>query len=184
MPNKWSRGTDFSIRTEQPWQIRFLAYLLITSFWFLVGVAINEPRSYTLTSAILKVDIICDVTMTSPHNVLITVTWLPIQPTYWQHVLFSFFIYPTGWIRVCKIGFVSIGENRGKPLVCKKKSLVNTNFTLRLSMQSVQIAEGAFGDVLHLIDTKHKENTINTLFQRSQKICPRHREEEKSVIVL
>ena len=40
---------------------------------------------------------------------------------YWQHVLLFFFIYFTGGIRVCKIRFVSTGENRGKPcLVCKK----------------------------------------------------------------
>ena len=32
---------------------------------------------------------------------------------------YSYFIYryPTGWIRVCKIRFVSTGENRGKPFV-------------------------------------------------------------------
>ena len=35
---------------------------------------------------------------------------------------YSFFIYPTGRIRVCKIRFVSTAENRGKPCgVCNKK---------------------------------------------------------------
>ena len=34
---------------------------------------------------------------------------------------YSFFIFPKGRIRVCKIKFVSTGENRGKPCpVCKK----------------------------------------------------------------
>ena len=41
------------------------------------------------------------------------VTWPPIQP---MHVLLFLFIYPTGRIRVCKIRFVSTGEN----LICKK----------------------------------------------------------------
>ena len=35
-----------------------------TAFDFNVGVAINESHSYKLTSAILKVDVVCDVTMT------------------------------------------------------------------------------------------------------------------------
>ena len=35
---------------------------------------------------------------------------------------YSFFTRPTGRIRVCKIRFVSTGENRGKPcLVCKNR---------------------------------------------------------------
>ena len=49
--------------------------------------------------------------------------WSPIKPMYWQHLLlFVFFIYPTGRIRVCKIRFVSTGENCRKPcLVCKNE---------------------------------------------------------------
>ena len=86
-----------------------------------VGVPINELRSYTLTSAILKVDIVCDLAMTSTLNVLMTELHdrlynQCIGNTSW----FSIFIYPTGLIRVCKIRFASTGENRGKPcLVCK-----------------------------------------------------------------
>ena len=41
-------------------------------FAFNIGVTINESRSYTLTSAILKFDVICDVAMTSAPNVLTT----------------------------------------------------------------------------------------------------------------
>ena len=49
------------------------------------------------------------------------VTWPSIQPMYRNTCCYSIFIYPTGWIRVCKIRFVSTGEYRGKPcLVCKK----------------------------------------------------------------
>ena len=36
-------------------------------------VAINESRSYTLMSAIFKVDVVCDVAMTSTPKVLMTV---------------------------------------------------------------------------------------------------------------
>ena len=87
-----------------------------------VGVAMNEPCSLTLTSTILEVDIICDITMTSVPIVLTTrATWLPIQPMYWQHVLL-FVFYPSHRSNkgMCKIRFVSTGENCGKPcLACK-----------------------------------------------------------------
>ena len=44
---------------------------------------------------------------------------------------FSIFIYPTGRIRVCKIRFVSTGENHGKPcLVCKKWWVFDDFFTV------------------------------------------------------
>ena len=76
-------------------------------FDFNVGVAINESCSLTLTSAILKVDVVCDLL----YNQCIK-----------NMCCYSFFIYPMGRIRVCKIRFVSTGETRGKPyLVCKKK---------------------------------------------------------------
>ena len=75
-----------------------------------------------LTSAILKFDVICDVAMKSTPSVL-TAELHDLQ--YNQCIdstcCYSFFIYPTGQIRVCKIRFVSTGENREKPcLVCKK----------------------------------------------------------------
>ena len=116
----WSRGTDFSICTKQLWQIFFLAYLLISS----IGVTIYESRSYTLMSAILKIDVICNVIMMSTPNVL--TTELP-DLLYNQSIDNTccnlFFIYPMGRIWVCKIRFVNTGENRRKPcLVCKKKS--------------------------------------------------------------
>ena len=83
------------------------------------GVAFNESRSNTLTSAILNVGVVCDVSLMLTPNVRIT--WPPLQPRYWKHVLFFIFIYPTGRIRVCNIRFVSSGENRGKPcLVCNQ----------------------------------------------------------------
>ena len=86
----------------------------------LTEVAIKESCSYTLTSAILKSDVVCRVAMTSTPND--RHMWRPIQQMYWQHMLFLFFIYPMGPIRVCKIRFVSTGANCGKPyLVCEKQ---------------------------------------------------------------
>ena len=45
------------------------------------------------------------------------VTW----QMYLQQMSLFVFIYPTGLIRVCKIRFVSTGENRGKPCLIRKK---------------------------------------------------------------
>ena len=71
---------------------------------------------------ILKVDVVCDVAMTSLPNVLMT----ELRDVLYNQCIdnrccYSFFIYPTGQIMVCKIRFVSTGEDRGIPcLVCKK----------------------------------------------------------------
>ena len=77
---------------------------------------------YMMTSAILKVDVVCDVAMTSTPNFLtIELRDLLYNQCIDNTWCYSIFIYPTGRIRVCKIRFVSAGENRGKPrLVCKK----------------------------------------------------------------
>ena len=68
-----------------------------------------------LTSVILIVDVVCDVAMTSSPNVLTT----ELRDVLYNQCIdkpccCSFFIYPTGRIRVCKIRFVSTGENRRK----------------------------------------------------------------------
>ena len=68
-----------------------------------------------LTSAILKVDFICDVVMTSTPNVLMA----EVQDLLYNQFIdstccCSIFIYPTGRIRVCKIRFVSIGVNNAE----------------------------------------------------------------------
>ena len=51
---------------------------------------INESCSYTLTSAILKVDVVCDRTDVNFRRLNDRVTWSPKQP------MFFFFIYPAG----------------------------------------------------------------------------------------
>ena len=85
------------------------------AFDFNVGVTINESHSYRLTSTILKVDVIYDVTMTSTPNILTLELHdllynQCIDNTCWYFI----FIYPTGRIRVCKVRFVSNGEKRRK----------------------------------------------------------------------
>ena len=101
-------------------------YFFLHTFWppafgFNVEVAIFESRSYTLTSAILNVDVVCDVAMMTTPNVLTTELHdLLYNQCIDNTCCYSIFIYPTGRIRVCKIRFVSTGENRGKScLVCK-----------------------------------------------------------------
>ena len=52
-------------------------FFFLHTFWspafdFNVEVTINESRYYTLTSVILKVDVVSDVAMTSTPNVLTT----------------------------------------------------------------------------------------------------------------
>ena len=78
-------------------------------------------------SAILKGDFV----MTSTLNVSNT----ELRDLYNQRIdntcSYSFLIYPTGWIRVYKIRFVSMGENREKPCpVCKNKAI----FAIKLSL--------------------------------------------------
>ena len=81
-------------------------------------------HSYMLTSAILKVDIVCDVAMTSTPNVLTTELSDLLYNQYIGNTCCnSFFIYLMAWIRVCKVRFVSTGENRRKPCGMQEKSL-------------------------------------------------------------
>ena len=60
--------------------------------------------SHTLTLTILKVDVVCDVEMTSTPNVLTTELR---DPLYNQRIdntcCYSFIIYPTGRIKLCKV---------------------------------------------------------------------------------
>ena len=117
------RGSLFLSAPSNHDRFFFLHTFWTPAFDFNVGVAINESHFYTLTSAILKIDVMYDVTMTSTPNVLTT----KLRDLLYNQCIdytccYSFFIYPTGRIRVCKIRFVSTGENRGNPCqVCKKR---------------------------------------------------------------
>ena len=69
---QWSWGTVFSSAPNNHDRLFFLHTIWPAVFDFSIGVAINESRSYTLTSAILEVDVVYDATMTSTPNVLMT----------------------------------------------------------------------------------------------------------------
>ena len=120
MPKSDSEGLIFLPASKYHDKILFLAYLLISSVWFQRR---TRHQQVTLTSTILKADVICGVVMTSIPNVLTT----ELRDFLYNQCIdntccYSFFIYPMGRIRVCKIRFVSPCENRGKPcLVCKKR---------------------------------------------------------------
>ena len=78
----------------------------------------DESRSFTLTSTILKFDVVYDVAMTSTPKLLTTELrgLMYNQCIIDNTCLYAFLIR----IRVCNIRFVSTEENRGKPcLVCK-----------------------------------------------------------------
>ena len=63
-----TRGTDFSTMIDFFSCIPFDLQRLI----LMIKVAINESRSYTLTSAILKVGVVCDVAIMSTPNMITT----------------------------------------------------------------------------------------------------------------
>ena len=105
----------------------FLHTFRSTVFDFNIGVAKNESCCFTLTSTILKVDVVCDVTRRHNDvncNILATSYRQIYGTSYTTNVLtthcYSFFTHPMGRLRVCRIRFVSTGENCGKPCqVCK-----------------------------------------------------------------
>ena len=91
-------------------------FFFLHTFWspaldFNVGAPINESRSYTLMSAILKVEVLCDITTSTPKILTTVLHDLLYNQCIDNTCCYSFFIYPTGWIRVRKIRFVSTGQN-------------------------------------------------------------------------
>ena len=91
------------------WHHGALPTLCSPAFDFNVGVAIHVSRSYTLTSAILKVDVACDVTLALMSTPNILTTELPdllynqcIDNTCGFAFFFClfFFIYLAGLIRI------------------------------------------------------------------------------------
>ena len=81
--------------------------IFLHTFWspaldFYIKIAINESLSFTMTSAILKVDVVCDVTMMPTPNVLMTelrdLLYNQCIDNILDNTCHSFFIYPTGLI--------------------------------------------------------------------------------------
>ena len=118
MPNSDPEGRIFISAPNNHDRFFFLNTFWSPVFYFNVGVAINESRSYTLTFAILTFDVVCDVAMTSTPNALTTELRDLLYNQCIGNTCFRFLSIP----RIgCKIRFVSTDENLGKPcLVCKK----------------------------------------------------------------
>ena len=72
MPNSDPEGRIFLFVPNNHDRFIFLHAFWSPVFDFNVEVTINKSLSYYLTSATLKVDVVCDVTMTSTPNVLTT----------------------------------------------------------------------------------------------------------------
>ena len=72
MPNSDPAGQIFLSAPNSHERFFFLHTFWSAAFDFNVEVAINESHSYILTSATLKVDVVCDVAMMSAANVLTT----------------------------------------------------------------------------------------------------------------
>ena len=72
MLNSDPEGRTFLSASNNYDRLFFLYTFWSAAFDFNIEVAINESRYYTLTPTILKVDVICDVAMTSTPNVLTT----------------------------------------------------------------------------------------------------------------
>ena len=78
-------------------------YFFLHIFWspvfdFNLGVIIKEPSSYMLTSAILKVDVLCEVTMTSTPNVLTTELHDLLYNQCIDNTWFYTFFYLSHWL--------------------------------------------------------------------------------------
>ena len=110
MPN-----SDFSIRSEQPWSILFLAYLSISSVWF-------SRRSRHERIILLYVDVRHIESWGSVwrHNdVNFNVLATELGDLLYNQCInntccYSFLsVQRVVWVRVCKIRFVSTGENQG-----------------------------------------------------------------------
>ena len=123
MPNSDPEGRIFLSVPNNHDRFFFLHTFRSPAFNVKVWIAMNEPCSFTLTSTILKVDVVCDIAVTSIPNVLTTELYDFLYNQCTDNMCcYSFFICSTGRTRVCKIRFVSTGDNPGKPcLVCKKK---------------------------------------------------------------
>ena len=122
IPNSDPEGQIFISAPNNHESSFFLHTFWSQAFYLNLGVPINESRSYTLTSALLTFDVVCDIAITLTPNIFTTeLCDLLYNQCIGSTCWFSIFVYPTGRIRVYKIRFVTTDENLGKPCpVCKK----------------------------------------------------------------
>ena len=119
MPNSDPEGRIFLSAPEIYDRFFFLHTFWSSAFDFNVGVAINEscwrPPYWKLR--MWRCNVVNSNVLTTELRDLLYNQCIENACCY------LFFIYPTGWIKVRKIWFVSTGENRRKPCpVCKKNS--------------------------------------------------------------
>ena len=112
MPNSDPEGQTFLSAPNNHDRFFFLHTFWSPAFDFNGGFSINASHVYMLTSAILKIVVEYDITMTPTPNILMT----ELRDLLYYHCIdntccYSIFIYPTGQIRVCQIRFVSTGES-------------------------------------------------------------------------
>ena len=115
MSNSDPKGWIFPAAPNNHDRFVFLHTFWSPAFEFNVGVTISKSSSYMLASDILKVDVVCDVAMTSTPDILTELCDLLNHQCIDKTCCYSFFISPTLWIRLCKIRFVSTGKNHWKP---------------------------------------------------------------------
>ena len=105
---EWCQTVVFFLSAPNNQDALFFMYIFWSpAFDCNVAFDINESRSYTMK--VLKVDVVCEVAMTSTPNVL-TPELRDLLHNQKHVLLFVFFIYPTGRISVCKISCVSTGK--------------------------------------------------------------------------
>ena len=103
---QWSRGAAFISAPNNHDRFFFLHTGMSWSpaFDFNVGVAINEWCFYKSTSAILEVDgRVRHCNNINSKHLNDRVTWPPIQPMYWQHLLLFVFYLSHGSDKVWKV---------------------------------------------------------------------------------
>ena len=121
MPNSDPRDGLVYLRQTTMIDSFLLRTIWSPAFDFNAGVGINQSSSCMLTSAILKVDTIhCRSQRLNDR-----VTWPPIQPMYWQHVLLFTFYLSHVSDKVCKIRFVSTGQFKWMPVMVKSHMILS-----------------------------------------------------------
>ena len=139
MPNSDPEGRIFLSAPNSHDRLFFLHTLWSPAFDFYVEVAINYSRFYTLMCAISKFDVVCDIAMTSSPNDLTTeLPDLLYNRCIGNTCSYSFVIYPTDRIRICKIRFVGTGKNHRKSCLVCKKTVSSVSYVHKLKIIEIQ----------------------------------------------
>ena len=158
MPNSYPEGWRFLSASNNHDRFFFLHTFRSPVFEFNEEGVINESYSYTLTSTILKVDVMWRHNDVNSQRLKDKLCGLLYNQCIVNTCCYSFFIYPTGRIRVCKIRFVSTGENRGNPcLVCKKVWSVESD-TIIAQSKAIILCRQSLCTILWLVQQHRQAN--------------------------